>query len=195
MLPGPMKASCACGCGLFGRPRTGKLEGHVRLCPCKRCQGGRNRTKGLNHQRKAAKALSIPKGASMRSGQEEHWGGAVRVEVKSGAQCGPIITRFRLYEAQSEAQRAIGDHRPFLAAVSHDGLSLGIFRLDQAANIAAALAENLGLLVGEDAEDPADHGRDVGRHLGQVEPELADPGLTTERQGGVEDVHHGDHLE
>src|SRR3982751_5314905 len=147
MLPGPMKASCACGCGLFGRPRTGKLEGHVRLCPCKRCQGGRNRTKGLNHQRKAAKALSIPKGASMRSGQEEHWGGAVRVEVKSGAQCGPIITRFRLYEAQSETQRAIGDHRPFLAAVSHDGLSLGIFRLSQAAEVAAALADNLGLLV------------------------------------------------
>src|SRR3982751_3177925 len=125
MLPGPMKASCACGCGLFGRPRTGKLEGHVRLCPCKRCQGGRNRTKGLNHQRKAAKALSIPKGASMRSGQEEHWGGAVRV--------------------------------------------------NQAAEVAAALADNLGLLVGEEAEAPADHGRDV-RRPGQVEPRLAEPG-------------------
>jgi hypothetical protein len=55
------------------------------------------------------------------------------------------------------------------------------------------------LLVGEDAEDPADRGRDVGQQL--EGPPLvgiedgAEPGLALERQGGVEDVHHGDHLE
>jgi hypothetical protein len=76
------------------RPRTS--------LPLQTLPGGPEPYEGPPHQRKAAKALGIPKVGPMRSGQEEHWGGAVRVEVKSGAQCGPIITRFRNAEAQSE---------------------------------------------------------------------------------------------
>jgi hypothetical protein len=167
MLQGPRKELCPCGppsCGLFGTPLRGKV-GHIRGCPCRRCGGKRSRRTGLDAQRKVAKAAGIKRVGSFFPGHEEHYGGAVRIESKAGAQVGPIITRFRLAEAQSEAQRPLGDHRPFLMAASHEGVALGIFRLDQAANIAAALADNLGLLVGEDAEDPADRGRDVGQQL------------------------------
>lgn len=198
MLPGPQKDFCACGCQLFGRPRTGKCAGHIRGCACPKCRGGRNRQAGLKKQRAAAKALNIPKGASMRSGQEEHWGGGVRVEVKSGKQVSPVITRFRLARDQSEVHRALGDHRPFLWVTSFDGLTLGTFVLDQAANIAAGLAENLGRsdLGGHgEVEDPAD-GAD-GQGLDEVAPLVgSQPGLSPEADRGVVDaVNHTDSVQ
>lgn len=70
-------------------------------------------------------------------------GGMVRIEVKAGAQVGPIDTRFRLAEAQSEAQRPIGDHRPFAMIAmpkdTKDGLV--IVRLSKIHEFVAALAE------------------------------------------------------
>ncbi len=58
-------------------------------------------------------------GANTR--HEELWGGAVRVEVKAGAQIEPIATRYRLAEQQSEQHRAIGDIRPFVLVTMPDG--------------------------------------------------------------------------
>jgi hypothetical protein len=48
------------------------------------------------------------------------------VEVKAGAQINPIATRYLLAEQQSEAQRPIGDHRPFMLIAMPDGMSDGL---------------------------------------------------------------------
>lgn len=44
----------------------------------------------------------------------------VRVEVKSGKQVESLTRRFLAAEAQSEAQKAIGDSRPFVFAAVPD---------------------------------------------------------------------------
>lgn len=119
---GPTKGECGCGCGMFGTLRKAPA-GHVRGCDCKRCQGKRNRTKGDSKARTARKALGIS-GAMSR--HEEHWGGRCRVEMKAGAQVGPIATRFDAARAQSEAARPHGDNRPFMMVAMPDGRKDGI---------------------------------------------------------------------
>ena len=139
LLQGPTKGDCACGCGLFGTLRK-RPENHVRGCPCARCMGKRNRSKGDSKARKARKVLGI-KGAMTR--HEEHWGGGVRVEVKAGAQVNPIWTRFRLAEQQSEQHRPIGDNRPFILVAMPDDMNDGlvVMRLSQVHEVAAGLLE------------------------------------------------------
>ena len=122
ILLGPIKGDCACGCGLFGTVRK-KPEGHIRGCECVRCRGKRNRTKGDSKARQARKTLGIP---GVMSRHEEHWGGKCRVEMKAGAQVGPIATRFDNARAQSEAARPIGDNRPFMMVAMPDGQKDGI---------------------------------------------------------------------
>jgi hypothetical protein len=123
------KGDCACGCGLFGTPRK-RPEGHVRGCTCARCRGQRNRAKGDAKARKARKALGIA-GANTR--HEELWGGAMRVEVKAGAQVRPVFTAFLRAESQSEQHRPMGDPRPFALIAMPDGTSDGlvVMRLSQ----------------------------------------------------------------
>lgn len=116
------KADCVCGCGLFGTPLK-RPEGHIRGCVCKRCMGKRNRAKGDGKARKARKALGI---GGVNSRHEEVWGGDIRVEVKAGAQIKPVLTAFLKCEAQSEAARPIGDHRPFMMVAMPDGWSDGL---------------------------------------------------------------------
>ena len=116
------KADCVCGCGLFGTPRV-RPEGHIRGCNCPRCRGKRNRAKGDAKARKARKALGIP---GVMSRHEEHFGGRVRVEMKAGAQVGPIQTRFELARLQSEAARPLGDNRRFMMIAMPDNTSDGI---------------------------------------------------------------------
>lgn len=116
------KADCVCGCGLFGTPRV-RPEGHIRGCNCPRCRGKRNRAKGDAKARKARKALGIP---GVMSRHEEHFGGRVRVEMKAGAQVGPIQTRFELARLQSEAVRPLGDNRRFMMIAMPDNTSDGI---------------------------------------------------------------------
>lgn len=121
-LPGPTKDSCPCGherCGLYG---TIRKNGHVRGCPCPRCIGGRNRQRGLKKQRAAKKALGIPNNRfHTKDGNEENWLGAFRVEVKSGKMVGKFAGFFKA-EAQSEANRAIGDTRPFIFVAMPEGM-------------------------------------------------------------------------
>jgi hypothetical protein len=139
MLQGPTKGDCACGCGLFGTLRKNPLN-HVRDCPCRRCMGKRNRLKGDSKARVARKALGIG-GSNTR--HEEHWGGGLRIEVKAGAQVGPIWTRFRDARNQSEVHRPIGDHRPFVMVAMPDGQKSGliIISLDDLGAVAAAIQE------------------------------------------------------
>lgn len=103
--------------GLLGRAgRDGKRR--VKGCGDPVARGKRNRAKGDSKARRARKMLGIA-GANTR--HEELWGGAVRVEVKAGAQIEPIATRYRLAEQQSEQHRAIGDIRPFVLVTMPDG--------------------------------------------------------------------------
>jgi len=76
-------------------------------------------------------------------GHEEFLGGTIRTEVKSGAQVGPIETRYSAAEKQSEAQRPFGDHRPFCMVAMPKGTSDGLVlvRLSVLHEFAAALIE------------------------------------------------------
>jgi hypothetical protein len=123
------KADCVCGCGLFGTPRK-RPEGHIRGCVCPRCRGQRNRAKGDAKARKARKALGIE---GVNSRHEELWGGAIRLEVKAGAQIKPVFTAYLRCEIQSEQHRPIGDPRPFALVAMPDGTSDGliVMRLSQ----------------------------------------------------------------
>lgn len=85
--------------------------------------GRRNRAKGDNKARKARKALGI---TGVNSRHEEVWGGALRVEVKAGAQIKPVATAFKKCEEQSEQARPMGDPRPFAMIAMPDGWSDGL---------------------------------------------------------------------
>ena len=108
--------------GLLGRAsRDGKRR--VKGCGDPVARGKRNRAKGDSKARRARKMLGIA-GANTR--HEELWGGAVRVEMKAGAQVSPIVTRYKNAEQQSEQHRAIGDIRPFVLVAMPDGESDGL---------------------------------------------------------------------
>lgn len=97
-------------------------------------------------QRAARKALSIA-GPSLGADHEENWRGRVRVEVKSGhRESVPVQTRYLATEDQSEAARAVGDNRPFMAVFMPPGTSEGyvVIRLSRLTEVALALvAEEL----------------------------------------------------
>lgn len=141
------KGDCGCGCGLYGtlkKPWSNGQQCVARLCKCKRCVGGASGKLGRRKQSKAATALGIPR-SSIHPGHEEHFGGSVRVEVKSGkGDTGPTFTAYLRCETQSEASRAIGDHRPFAAVLmpadTSDGLV--VVRLSNLHEFVAAMVEN-----------------------------------------------------
>lgn len=153
MVETNMKANvgeCECGCGAYGtlkKPwRSNGKRCVSRKCRCKQCTGKQSRKGGDDKARQARKALSIP-GANSR--HEEHLGGLVRWEAKSGAQVQPMWTAFLKAWAQSEASRPIGDHRPFVMTAAPDNTKeqLVAFRLSDLAEVIAALAEQLGMVA------------------------------------------------
>jgi len=108
--------------GLLGRASRDNKR-RVKGCGDPVARGKRNRAKGDSKARRARKMLGIA-GANTR--HEELWGGAVRVEMKAGAQVSPIVTRYKNAEQQSEQHRAIGDIRPFVLVAMPDGESDGL---------------------------------------------------------------------
>lgn len=145
------KGPCGCGrdsCSLYGTLKKANRAGIqcVRGCVCPSCRGKANKRKGQRKQAKAVTALGVPR-SSIHPGHEEFLGGTVRLEVKAGAQIKPAVTAFLRCEAQSNAAKAIGDNRPFLAVFMPDGSSDGLYcgRLSQLAEAVAALAEQLGM--------------------------------------------------
>lgn len=56
----PDPVACACGCGRVGQPRkkvwTGETVGHVKGCECRRCKGGRTKSRASARERRIAKA-------------------------------------------------------------------------------------------------------------------------------------------
>ena len=128
------------GCPLFGtlgRPdRNDKRR--IRGCSDPSARGRRNRTKGDSKARRARKKLGL---GGHLTRHEENWGGYFRTEVKAGAQVGPIFTRFRLAERQSNAAKALGDIRPFIMVAMPDGTTDGIvlMSLSEFSELAAML--------------------------------------------------------
>lgn len=105
----------------------------TRSKPCKSCLGARNRRSGMRKQREARKALEALTGARAATfvgqlGNEESWTGLpLRVEVKSGAQVGPIWTRYAAAESQSEATRPSGNTDPFCMVAMGQKTTDGLF--------------------------------------------------------------------
>lgn len=145
----PEPVECGCGCGAVGQPKVKPWANGqvcVRNCDkarCPRCRGRNNKRSGGRDQRAAQKAIGVPR-STISTGHEENAQGAVRFEHKSGAQAGPVFTRFLKSEAQSEASRPIGDPRPFVATFSVKGTTetLVVFRLSQGRACCEALLEN-----------------------------------------------------
>ncbi len=99
---------------LYVKGKDKKLR--IRNCKDNVSRGRSNRRGGLKGQTRAAKIANVRSGHSvLRPGNEEHWSSDLRMEIKSGAQVGPAITAFEKAESQSEAQKAYGDVRPFVA--------------------------------------------------------------------------------
>ncbi len=128
-------------CPIFGTLRKPSRDGkrRVRGCGDPVARGGRNRAMGRTKQAKAVRAVGIPK-SPISPGHEEYLPGQLRVEVKAGDQVGPIWTRYRAARAQSEAQRPIGDHRPFAMLAMPAGTSHGLLICDLADVIEMAIA-------------------------------------------------------
>ena len=113
------------GCPKFGTlGRAGRDEKRrIKGCGDPVARGKRNRAKGDSKARSARRRLGLS-GANTR--HEEHWRGALRVEIKAGAQVKPIFTRFEAAKGQSDAGKSMGDLRPFAMVAMPDGSSDGI---------------------------------------------------------------------
>jgi hypothetical protein len=110
----------------------------TRVKPCRSCLGRRNRRKGARKQSGGLKTLEQVSGAiarwrGRRSNEETADHLPVRFEAKAGKGGGAntIWTHFRKARDQSEAARAIGDVRPFVAYYAPDGLPHGLFVIEE----------------------------------------------------------------
>lgn len=78
-LPGPERADCPCGCGLYGvqrRKAWGDGLRHVKLCGCRRCVGSRQTGKARRREKRIAADLG---------GTREPFSGALSgADVKAG---------------------------------------------------------------------------------------------------------------
>lgn len=142
------RIECGCGCGRYGPPRRKPWADDI-LCTtncdkakCAHCRGAGNRAKGKRGQRMAAKSAGVTRHAATH---EESFRGALRMEVKADRACQPAVTAFMRLEAQAEAARAVGDPRPFMAAVKVEKATevIYMFRASQVDAVVTALAENL----------------------------------------------------
>lgn len=139
---GRQERCAADDCPIYGtfqgkRWRDGRRR--VKGCGDPVAVGSRSNRRGHRRQNDVARAFGIP-----ARYDEETLGGPVRLEVKSGARdSGPVVTRFALWEGQSEQARPLGDHRPFVAAAATGDRTVVMFDLAHAHDVVAALAEAL----------------------------------------------------
>jgi hypothetical protein len=143
------KDACPVEGTLYAKGKDGKLR--VRQCGDNVSRGRSNRRGGLTGQRRAAKLAGVPNVGPMWPGNEEHYAGTLRIEVKSGSQVKPMLTAFVKAEKQSEAQRPIGDNRPFLMGALETGSGKDVvyaFRVrssDEMIQMALAILEQFGV--------------------------------------------------
>lgn len=145
LFPGE-RCPCPCGCGVVSvllRKPLANGELHVRGCKCRPHMGSRNRRSGMAAQRKFQKQAGI-KQASWRgaNGNEESWRDYWRFEVKSGGQVRPAVTAYLRQRQQADANRPVGDVRPFAAGMTYSGTSIVcVSAADWAAHVAPLLEE------------------------------------------------------
>lgn len=123
----------------------------TRKIPCPSCRSKRNRGKGSAGQTAARRPLEaifdVQVAFTGRKANEETWDHLpVRVEVKAGARDGAntVWTAYKNTELQSEAVRAIGDIRPYMAAFKPDGVGdvLYVIRGSKLRDVLWALIES-----------------------------------------------------
>lgn len=140
---------CECGdakCAKVGTLKSPDRNGkrHVKGCVCIACRNRNNRKRGLSKQAAAAKRIGLATAKFLPS-DEEAFAGAFRWEHKATkAEAGPVWTAYRKVEAQSEAARPIGDHRPFLAVFTAPGENkdgLVVVRQSKLLEVAVAVIE------------------------------------------------------
>lgn len=150
----PEAVVCPCSdvnCNVMGRPLTKMSRDglyHVVRCRCISHRNGRNRKNGLTAQRKAARAIGVPASNGFLPANEEQFGGAVRMESKSGAIVRPMFTAFWKAWLQSDQARALGDMRPIVVMAKerpngNDGIVA--FRISDLEAVVYALAQNMGM--------------------------------------------------
>jgi hypothetical protein len=105
------------------------VETCTRTSPCPSCRSKRNRKKGKRGQGVNRRALEtlfgvVAKWRGKLANEETADHLPVRYENKAGKAGGAntIARYYLLAESQSEAARAIGDRRPFIATFSPDGM-------------------------------------------------------------------------
>lgn len=113
------------GCPVFATLLKPSRDGRrrVRGCDDPAARGKRNRAKGDAKARRARRKMGI---VGVNSRHEEHLGGPFRVEFKAGKQVQSLWARFLAAEAQSNAERSIGDTRPFAFGAMPDGTTEGV---------------------------------------------------------------------
>ena len=118
-----------------------------RTKPCASCRGARNRRKGKRGQGANRKILEDVfdvevswRGKLANEETADHL--PVRYENKAGKLAGPVATAYLKAESQSEAARAVGDLRPFVATFSPDGWADGlvVIRLSRLGAVLEAFA-------------------------------------------------------
>lgn len=123
-----MKEKDSCGClddrctayGTLKKPNRDGTRCVARLCVCRRCTGRNNRKRGLDKQRKAAKAL----GVTGYVGNEEQWQSIFRNEVKADLLSAKVVgNAWSRIVAQIDANRPDfgDDHRPARITVMPPG--------------------------------------------------------------------------
>lgn len=131
-------------CPLFGKPLKANKDGKQRIRGCgdKVAMGTRSRRKGKRAQRAVANKLGIPTGID--GGNEETWRSSLRIEVKEGKQVQAAVTAYRRTKDQSEQSRPIGDNRPFMGVVVHEGLEVCLINLNDLKEVAASVLDPEG---------------------------------------------------
>lgn len=136
-LPGPERADCPCGCGLYGVQRRrawGDGLRHVKRCQCRRCQGSRHSRKASRRERRIAADLGGSRepmsgnlsGADVKAGGwsfEETSNEAVVRGIRRWWTSATVRRKVaRLYARHGEAHALIlsWDGRPQLVVVSYE---------------------------------------------------------------------------
>jgi hypothetical protein len=87
IITGPERQECPCGCQQFGVVRTRMMgDGlyHVKLCPCRRCQGARHKPRSRAREHKVAKAVGGTRNiGSGAFGGTDVKGGVLEIEETS----------------------------------------------------------------------------------------------------------------
>jgi hypothetical protein len=99
------KADCPCGCGGFGVLR--KRTGHVKRCPCRRCEAGRYGRRAYVRERKIAKDVGgerQPLSGAM-GGADVLAAGVCIEETAQKSICGPVRTAWRKKAARINERR------------------------------------------------------------------------------------------